>query len=113
MPDDPVETNPGLYSVIFENDRVRVLHYLDEPGDRTVAHEHPDSVMVCLSSFVRRLEHGGQSVEVELAAGDIRWLDAQRHSGVNIGSTPTETVFVELKEPAAQPRDARLGPVTS
>jgi hypothetical protein len=48
--------------------------------------------MVCLSSFVRRLEHGGQSVEVELAAGDVRWLDAQQHSGVNIGSTPTETV---------------------
>ncbi len=110
---DPVQSNPDLYSVVFENDRVRVLRYRDGPGDQAVAHEHPDSVMVCLSSFVRRLDHGGQTAEVELAAGDVRWLDAQRHSGVNIGSTPTETVFVELKEPAAQPRDARLGPVTS
>ena len=33
---DPTVTDPGLYRVIFENDRVRVLEYRDRPGDRTV-----------------------------------------------------------------------------
>jgi hypothetical protein len=28
----------------------------------------------------------------------VRWLDAQRHSGENTGSSPTHVVFVELKE---------------
>jgi hypothetical protein len=35
MDDDPVLTNPGLYSVVMENERVRVLEYRDRPGDAT------------------------------------------------------------------------------
>jgi beta-alanine degradation protein BauB len=97
---DPVQTNPSLYRVVFENDRVRVLEYLDHPGDSTTPHRHPDSVMVTLSSFRRRLSSGGKEVEVELPAREARWLDAQEHAGTNIGDTDTHTIFVELKEPA-------------
>lgn len=97
---DPVQTNPDLYRVLFENDRVRVLEYLDRPGDRTAPHTHPDSVMVTLSSFKRRLASGGREVELELPAFQARWLDAQEHAGTNIGDTETHSIFVELKEPA-------------
>ena len=108
---DPVETNPELYSVAFENDRVRVLRYHDRPGDRTSPHAHPDSVMLTLSSFERRLRHGDASVDVAIPAGEVRWLDAQEHSGENIGSTDTVTFFVELKEPGPAAADgATLGP---
>jgi len=34
MTDDPVCTDPDKYTVIFENDRVRVLEYRDLPADR-------------------------------------------------------------------------------
>jgi hypothetical protein len=97
---DPVQTNPDLYHVVFENERVRVLEYLDRPGDSTTPHHHPDSVMVTLSSFRRRLASGDQQVEVEIPAFQARWLDEQDHSGTNIGDTDTRVVFVELKEPA-------------
>lgn len=108
---DPVTTDPDLYSVVFENDRVRVLRYRDRPGDRTHPHSHPDSVMITLSAFERRLVHGDDVADVSLPAGAVRWLDAQEHSGENIGGTPTETFFVELKEPApAGPHEGRLGP---
>lgn len=30
---DPVTTNPNLYHVVFENDRVRVLEYLAAPPE--------------------------------------------------------------------------------
>jgi len=99
---DPVATNPDLYSVVFENDRVRVLRYHDHPGDRTREHAHPDSVMITASTFDRRLHHGGRSVDVTLPTGEVRWLDAQEHSGENIGSTDTVSFFVELKEPGPQ-----------
>ena len=56
--------------------------------------------MVTLSSFRRRLSSGDQQVEVEIPAFQARWLDAQEHSGTNIGDTDTHTIFVELKEPA-------------
>jgi beta-alanine degradation protein BauB len=54
MPADPTSTDPTLYRVVFENDRVRVLEYRDRPGDRTHPHGHPDSLMLTLSSFSRQ-----------------------------------------------------------
>lgn len=98
---DPVATNPEHYRVVFENDRVRVLEYVDEPGHRTTPHRHPDSVMYTLTSFRRRLVSGGQERDVELSAGSVGWLAAQEHSGENIGDTPTHVMFVELKEPVS------------
>jgi beta-alanine degradation protein BauB len=95
---DPVETNPDHYSVVFENDRVRVLRYTDTPGVRTTPHEHPDSVMVTLSGFSRRLISDDANRDVELPAGMSGWLPAQRHAGENIGETETEVIFVELKD---------------
>jgi hypothetical protein len=109
---DPIEVSPELYTVVFENERVRVLKYRDVPGDVTRPHAHPDSVMVTLSGFRRRIAAGPHSVEVSLDAGEVRWLDAQEHSGENIGDTVTESIFVELKEaPPSGPRaDAVIGP---
>jgi quercetin dioxygenase-like cupin family protein len=95
---DPVVTNPEHYKVVFENDRVRVLEYLDEPGHHTTPHRHPDSVMYTLTSFRRRLVSGGLERDVELSAGSVGWLPAQEHFGENIGDTPTHVLFVELKE---------------
>ena len=95
---DPVETNPDHYSVVFENDRVRVLEYRDRPGERTTPHEHPDSVMHTLSAFRRRLHSGDAHRDVEMPAGHTGWLPAQQHAGENIGDTPTHVLFVELKE---------------
>ncbi len=95
---DPVATNPDHYQVVFENDRVRVLEYTDRPGDRTIPHEHPDSVMHTLSSFRRRLRSGETQRDVEMPAGLTGWLPAQQHSGENIGDTDTHVLFVELKD---------------
>jgi quercetin dioxygenase-like cupin family protein len=52
---DPTISDPDKYRVVFENERVRVLEYRDAPGARTSPHDHPDSVMVTLSGFERRL----------------------------------------------------------
>ena len=110
MTDDPVTSNPDLYRVLMENDRVRVLEYRDHPGDLTTPHAHPDSVMVTLSRFDRRLHQGGRTADVTLEAGVARWLPAQEHAGENIGATETHVVFVELKEPAAGSAVDALGP---
>lgn len=114
MSQDPTETDPDKYKVVFENERVRVLEYKDKPGDRTSPHRHPDSVMYTLSSFERRLVHGDDATEVKLEAGHVGWLAAQEHSGENIGESDTHVVFVELKEPAPNgSTQAELGPAPS
>jgi beta-alanine degradation protein BauB len=76
-----------------------VLEYRDEPGQATRPHRHPDSVMYTLSSFDRRLvDEDGGCRDVTLEAGEVRWLDAQVHSGETVGSTATHVLFVELKD---------------
>lgn len=137
MTQDPVESNPDHYTVVFENDRVRVLEYRDTPGHVSVMHRHPDSVMITASSFQRRLHTGsrpggpggsggpggpgagsaagrptpGGHMDVELPAGAVRWLPAQEHYGENTGGTETHAFFVELKEPnPAGDTPGALGP---
>lgn len=109
--DDPIATNPQHYRMLWENEFVRVLEYSDSPGVQTVAHEHPNSVMITLSAFDRRLTSGGGAVDVSLPAGKAVWLPAQRHSGQNTGTTATHTIFVELKGDAAgAPSGPAVGP---
>lgn len=112
---DPVATNPDNYKVVFENDRVRVLEYIDHPGHRTTPHEHPDSVMYTMSTFRRRLYGAdGQTRDVEITAGTTAWLPAQQHAGHNIGDTDTHVIFIELKDtptgPATDPEAIGPGP---
>jgi quercetin dioxygenase-like cupin family protein len=95
---DPTRTDPDKYKVIFENDRVRVLEFRDTPGAKTKPHQHPDSVLLMLSNFRRRLSIGDSVREVTVEAGEAVWSPAQIHIGENIGSTDTHLVFVELKD---------------
>lgn len=94
---DPIHTDPDKYKVIFENDRVRVLDYHDTPGTKTKPHEHPNSVLLFLSDFRRRLTIGNDVREVTAQAGIAVWSPAQVHVGENIGTTDTRVIFVELK----------------
>jgi hypothetical protein len=95
--DDPTQTDPDKYTVVFENALVRVLDYRDKPGDRTHPHVHPASVMYTLSAFQRRLGSGDRSVVVDKKAGEVNWLEAQEHFGENVGRSDTHVIFVELK----------------
>ncbi len=98
MAADPVFTDPDKYQVIFENDRVRVLEYRDLPGDKTLPHQHPDSVMYTLSGFQRRLHAGQGARDVVMEAGRAHWRPAQTHAGENTDTIPTHVLFVELKD---------------
>ena len=71
--------------------------------------------MYTLSTFNRRLAAEGKQVDVELETGSVRWLNAQEHSGENIGTTETQVIVVELKDvgqATAAPASGyeRLGP---
>ena len=107
---DPVETDPELYRLLWENDDVRVLEYWDDPGQETTVHDHPNSVLVALSDFHRRLSIDGHGRDVELGYGTAQWLPAQSHSGKNIGTTKTHTILVELKHSVGDAGREALGP---
>jgi hypothetical protein len=96
---DAVETDGDKYSVVLENERVRVLKYHDKPGDGTLQHAHPDYVLYAESSFKRRLTFpDGRKQEVDVKVGSVFWMKGHTHMGENIGNTNTEVIIVELKE---------------
>jgi hypothetical protein len=95
---DPTYTDPDKYKTIFENDRVRVLDYQDTPGAKTKPHRHPNSVLLTLSDFRRRLAVGDDVHDVAVEAGHALWRSAEIHVGENIGDTDTHVVFIELKD---------------
>lgn len=96
---DAVETDSDKYSIVLENERVRVLRYHDKPGNRTAQHAHPDYVLYAESSFKRRLTFpDGQKQDVDVKAGSVVWMKGHVHIGENIGDTNTDVIIVELKE---------------
>ena len=97
---DPVQTDGDKYSVILENEHVRVLRYQDTPGAKTHPHYHRAFVLYALSPFRRRISFADGSVrERDFKTGDVIWMPAQIHTGENIGTTGTNVVIVEAKDP--------------
>ncbi len=95
---DPIVTDGDKYSVILENERVRVLRYHDKPGEKTLPHAHPDYVVYAESSFKRRLTFpDGRQQDVEVKAGSVGWMKGHIHIGENTGDTNTDVIIVELK----------------
>jgi len=95
---DPVQTDGDKYQVMFENDRVRVLEYRDQPGDKTQQHDHPAFLLYAVGPFKRQITLPDGTVIIrEFAGGDVLWSEAQTHIGENIGDTATHVIMVELK----------------
>jgi hypothetical protein len=92
---------PNNYRVVFENARVRVLAFRATAGEHWGLHAHPDSVVVSLGNYrVRNVVPGSEPTVRDAKRGDVLWIPARSHTGMNAGSTDMECVLVELKEPS-------------
>jgi hypothetical protein len=95
---DAAASDPELYKVVFENDRIRVLEYRDQPGAKTSMHAHPAFLVYALNAFDRRLTlPDGKVLDRSFKPGQILFSEAQTHAGANVGRTPTHIIMVELK----------------
>jgi len=95
---DPVVVNSKLVHVTLENEHVRVLEALIQPGDKEQLHSHPAAVIYILAGGKVR-NHGadGKTTETELVTGATLYRDPVTHWAENIGSTPIHLILVELK----------------
>ena len=100
---DPVRVDPKHYTVVFENDAVRVLHIHYAMGEKSVMHSHPDSVAVFLEDQKAKMTHpDGKSEEMSGKKGGAVFTPAGAHLPENIGSGPIDLILVELKKPTAR-----------
>ena len=95
---DPVKVDPKHYTVVFENERVRVLKIHYGPHEKSVMHSHPDGVVTFLADeHVKFTMPDGTSKESSGKTGDTLWSPAETHLPENLGDTPVEGILVELK----------------
>jgi hypothetical protein len=108
-PLDAMTAAPGHHSVLFENDRVRVLDTRLSPGDRTPVHAHewPAALYVLSwSDFVRCdpedniLVDSRRSGAPPPARGTAVWLaPLEPHYVRNVGVRHLHIIAVEVKAP--------------
>ena len=97
--DDAVNIAPHLHSVLYEDDKMRVLKVVVNPGDTAEMHWHPHNINYVLTGGKLRFNRpDGSSVDVELTDGQVTSATSDsQHAVENIGDTTVETVQVELK----------------
>ena len=95
---DPVNVDPKHYKVEFENERVRVLRVSYGPGEKSVMHYNPDSVIVSLTGDKTRMTTpDGKSHEGPTKAGAAIWAPAGSRLPQNVSNKRDEVIMVELK----------------
>src|SRR4030095_17078580 len=88
---DPVKLAPKHYKVEFENDQVRVLRIHYGVGEKSVMHDHPDSVAVFLVDQTAKFTRpDGKSEEGAGKAGQTMWEKAGAALPENGGRGPLE-----------------------
>lgn len=99
---DPRCVASGNYTLAFENERVRVLSFTANPGERWEFHAHPDSVVISLGDYtVGNVVPGAAPTSRVARRGESAWIPAVAHAGENLGETVMECVLVELKNARA------------
>jgi quercetin dioxygenase-like cupin family protein len=100
---DPVAVNPTIASVVFENDRVRVLRIHYAPQERFEMHSHPAVVVVFLTESSRRVYlPDGSHRDTSAHPGDVHWTEPSTHSVENLADQPSETIEIEFKKASAR-----------
>lgn len=96
---DPLEVAPSMYKLKFENERVRVMEVTFQPGQKIAEHSHPEHFIFVEQGGSLQIVHpDGSTMDANLKAGDIVWVNAETHWAVNTGDTVVRLLVTELKE---------------
>ena len=101
---DAVKVDPKHYSVVSENEHVRILKVHYGPHEKSVMHSHPASVAVFLTDAKGMFTFpDGKKQEFNGKAGEALYSAATVHLPENTGDAPMDIIVVELKGHAAKP----------
>jgi quercetin dioxygenase-like cupin family protein len=97
---DPTKVDPAHYKVVLDNPTVRVLRITYPAGAKSKMHQHPDSMVVVLSSGKMSFATpDGKTEQREMPKDSAMFAPAGTHLPSNGGTTPMEAILVEYKSP--------------
>jgi quercetin dioxygenase-like cupin family protein len=89
---------PHVYTVLFENEQIRLLEVKMQPGDHTEMHSHPANLIYTVSGGkVAFTGPSGEVAELEVPTGSSIWMDATEHETDNVGGTSIHALMIEPK----------------
>src|SRR6478736_5211248 len=100
---DAVKVDPKHYSVVSENDQVRILKVHYGPHEKSVMHSHPNTVAVFLTDAKGTFTFpDGKKQDFAVKAGDSQYSPAASHLPENTGDKEMEVIVIELKGKTAK-----------
>jgi hypothetical protein len=100
LPRDIVRVASTHVRVDFENDRTRVLRLTLGAGESIPLHDDRAGVLVSIAGCrVRFTTPDGKAQDVELKAGETRWMPEARRVTRNLADGPVEMLYIESKRP--------------
>jgi quercetin dioxygenase-like cupin family protein len=104
---DPVKVAPKNFKVLMENDRVRVLDFTANAGEKIPMHSHPAYISYSISGAgkTRFTYPGGKTTEPTAKTGQATWHDAETHASEYQGSGGTHVLLIELKDSGNKPHE--------
>ncbi len=104
---DAVKVDSKHYTVEFENADVRVLRIKYGPHEKSVMHQHPNSVAIFVTDANGKFTFPKDAVqELKAKAGQVQWNTAITHLPENTSDQPFEVILVELKSKATAKKKA-------
>ena len=100
---DAVKVDPKHYTVVTENDQVRILKAHYGPHEKSVMHSHPNTVAVFLTDAKGTFTFpDGKKQDFAVKAGDSQYSPAGTHLPENTGDKDMEVIVTELKGKTAK-----------
>src|SRR6267154_248365 len=100
---DAVKVDPKHYTVVSENDQVRILKVHYGPHEKSVMHSHPNTVAVFLTDAKGTFTFpDGKKQDFTVKAGDAQYSAAATHLPENTGDKDMEIIVTELKGKTAK-----------
>jgi quercetin dioxygenase-like cupin family protein len=95
---DKLAQDPAHFSLVLENDKVRVLRFRLGPRERGARHSDAPHVAVFLTPARLRLTASDGPVrELRVDAGAVAWTGDAEHAPENLADQPLELISVEPK----------------
>ena len=96
---DPYEVGKQYYTLLLENDKVRISDVKLKPGDKMAMHSHPDHFAYIMTDGKIKFEYpDGTTKDVEVKGGQVVWSAAESHATEDVGGTDLHLLVVELKK---------------
>jgi quercetin dioxygenase-like cupin family protein len=106
---DAAKVDPKHYTVMSENEHVRILKVHYGPHEKSVMHSHPAGVAVFLTDSKARFTFpDGKTEDVAMKAGDAQYTASTIHLPENIGENGMDVIVIEFKSHAAKPAKTEM-----